>query len=57
MQVTGSSNFVLDEIVQFVDFQAFPFGHDSVIVMLPGIWIVNVWNRGSEFELADAFME
>ena len=57
LQVTGSSNFVREEMVQFVVIQLSSFGQDSVIVMFPGIWMVNVWNSGSEVGLAEALME
>ena len=57
LQVTGSSSFVKEEMVQFVDIQDSSCGQDSVIVMFPKISSVNVWNSGSEAGLAEAFME
>ena len=46
-----------EEMVQFVDIHDSSCGQDSEIVMFPKILSVNVWNRGSEAGLADAFME
>ena len=57
LHVTGRLNWVWGASVLILELHEFISGHDSIMVMLFGLVMLKLWNRGSLFWWVVAFMD